>query len=213
MDPRRRWIHQKFGEVPEVCERRGMKTRAQGCRCTECRRCFTPAATATGRQKTCSARCRQDRRNRLARRRREEDLEVARDDERDRQRRRRARPSTLICPSVQVDTCTGLGTEPAGEAVSRAGLRTEAGEIMKETLKNLDDLMRVSRASLERQLRRIIRSSSRNPGDARRPGPPCHGPASASKPSKSLNKAQDSLATTSRTGMEVRAADGRHRSP
>lgn len=64
-----------------------MKTRAQGCRCTECRRGFTPAVTTAGRQKTCSTKCRQGRRNKLARRRRPHDLEAARDDERDRQRR------------------------------------------------------------------------------------------------------------------------------
>ena len=38
----------KFGAVPEICERRGMKTGVQGCRCTECRRRFTPAVTTSG---------------------------------------------------------------------------------------------------------------------------------------------------------------------
>lgn len=188
-----------------------MKTRAQGCRCTECRRCFTPAVTAAGRQKTCSTSCRQRRRNRLARRRRQHDLEAARDDERDRQRRRRGRPAEDACLFVQVETCVELGSDAAEPGVSRAGFRAEPEAIIEETLKNLDELVRVSRAGLRRQLRRILRAPGRIRGEARRTGPTCHGPASPPNISESLVNRPNSVATTSRTGMEVRAGPERHR--
>lgn len=190
-----------------------MKTRAQGCRCTECRRCFTPAVTTAGRQKTCSAECRRDRRNKLARRRRQHDLEAARDDERDRQRRRRGRPPEEFCLFVQVETCVELGIDAAEPGMSRAGFRAEPEEIIEETLKNLDELVRVSRAGLRRQLQRLLRSPARIRGEARRTGPACHGPASPSNVAESLVNRSNSVATTSRTGMEVRAGPGRHRGP
>lgn len=188
-----------------------MKTRAQGWRCSECRRCFTPAVTAEGRQKTCSAECRRGRRNRLARRRRQYDLAAARDDERDRQRRRRSRPAEQVCLFVQAETCVEVGVAAVEPGVSRAGFRVELEEIIEETLENLDELVRVSRAGFRRQLQRLIGNSGGARGVAWRAEPVCHEPASPPNPATSLKNHPDSLATTSRTGMEVRAGPGRHR--
>ena len=59
-------------------------------KCSECRKWFRPEPTAAGHQKTCCAKCRLERRRRLARKRRLGDLEACREDEKQRQRRHRA---------------------------------------------------------------------------------------------------------------------------
>ncbi len=161
--------------------------------------------------RTCSAECRRGRRNRLARRRRQHDVAAARDDERDRQRRRRSRPPEQVCLFVQAETCVEVGLAAVEPGVSRAGFRVELGKIIEETLENLDELVRVSRAGFRRQLQRLLGHAGRTRGEAWRTGAACHGPASPPNPLTFLKNHPDSLATTSRTGMEVRAGPGRHR--
>lgn len=108
-------------------------------------------------------------------------------------------------------TCVEVGVAAVEPGVSRAGFRVELGEIIEETLENLDELVRVSRAGFRRQLQRLIGNSGGAHGVAWRGEPACHEPASPPNPATSLKNHPDSLATTSRTGMEVRAGPGRHR--
>jgi len=66
-------------------------------RCTECRKRFTAAVTASGHQRVCGERCRQRRRNRHARQRRRSDLDEHRVDELARQRKRRDAVKSAGC--------------------------------------------------------------------------------------------------------------------
>ena len=103
-----------------------------------CRRWYVPAASAVHNQKTCGeAECRRRWRNRMARRRRDRDIQDFRVEERRRQvrcRERRRRKST-------------------GGAVSRAGLPPQVAEIEHVVLEKWDKLVRVSRAGLRREIR------------------------------------------------------------
>lgn len=113
------------------------ETRARR-RCTSCRRWYVPAASAVHNQKTCGAvECRRQRRNQVARRRRERGVQDYRVEERARQTRSREKRRRK---SKKGD-------------VSRAGLSPQAKEIEHVVLEKWDKLARVSRAGLRREIR------------------------------------------------------------
>lgn len=72
-------------------------------RCAECRRTFTPAASAVATQRVCSAACRAARDRAQARGRRVRDLDGARLDERERQAARRKRRAAADCHAAASD--------------------------------------------------------------------------------------------------------------
>jgi hypothetical protein len=119
-------------------------------RCTVCRRWFHPSVKAVAFQKTCSDICRKMRRRRLARSRRERDLQNYRVDERARQRACRHRKKT---------------TEAAGsDALSRTGLPTQAIDIYTVVRESVDTVLEKSRATLIRQLTALLKDSTAIPG-------------------------------------------------
>jgi len=128
-------------------------------RCTECRKTFAPAATARLHQRVCGEECRHRRRARLARRRRAADLEACREDECERQRKHRD-------ASVR-----GSCHEPASGRKS--------AELQGKLQQIVDRVVRLSRATFQREVRRIVRQSAKvleaEVGGAGR----CHEPASA----------------------------------
>jgi hypothetical protein len=128
-------------------------------RCTECRKTFTPAARARQHQRVCGEDCRKRRRAKLSRRRRGFDLEGCREDERERQRKHRE--------------ASGLGGchEPASGGKSL--------ELLGKMQQIVDKVVRVSRASFEREIRRILRESEKILVPDVAGAGACHEPASA----------------------------------
>ena len=115
-------------------------------RCTSCRKWYEAAPSARATQKTCSEACRAKRRAMLARQRRERSLQESRVAERERQRACRQRRKS------------GDGAAPR-RVLSRAALPAQVTEIRKEILAILDHAARRSRASLDRQLRAMLRQT------------------------------------------------------
>ena len=114
-------------------------------RCTSCRRWYLPAATAVHNQKTCgSVECRRRRRNRMAQRRRERDIQDFRVEERVRQRRHRE----------------ARRRDKPG-AVSRAGLSPQVIDIEQVLLEKWDKRIGVSRAGFRREIRMALRRATR----------------------------------------------------
>jgi hypothetical protein len=106
-------------------------------RCSECRRRFTPVVSAVGHQLVCGVACRSRRSNRLARRRRRDDLDEHQADERARQQRRR-------------------------DAVRAAGCHAQASvhnspDLLGKVQQIVDKVASLSRATLRRDLARILR--------------------------------------------------------
>lgn len=114
---------------------RGMSCRQSSPRkrCTSCRRWFRPSPKAADRQHTCSQACREERRRKLAKRRRTRELDDCRTDERERQRECRARPG-------------------ASRALSRATLSQREAILRDEIVENWDKMLRVSRATFHRRV-------------------------------------------------------------
>jgi len=106
-------------------------------RCTECRKRFTAAVTASGHQRVCGERCRQRRRNRHARKRRRSDLEGHRVDELARQRKRR--------DAVKEGVCHG----PASDANQL--------ELHRKLQQMVDRVAALSRATFRRETLQILR--------------------------------------------------------
>ena len=134
-------------------------------RCSECRKWFTPAATAKEHQRVCGRACRQLRRNRLARGRRGDEAKEWRADERDRQRKRRRAAKEGPCH------------EPASDG--------KYSEVLVKLQEIVDKAVAVSRATFRREARQILRrygawESSDLDGAA-----PCHELASARKVAES----------------------------
>jgi hypothetical protein len=102
-------------------------------RCTECRKTFDPAITARDTQRVCGAACRASRDRRLARARRRRELDDYRADERERQCTRRERR--------EADGCHAPPSAP------------KCAELPREVVEIVDRLVRVSRATLLRQIR------------------------------------------------------------
>ena len=111
-------------------------------RCCECRLWFSPEASASRTQKTCSAECRLRRRAKHEQQRRATDLVGARESERDRQRRHRER--------VREGSFGG-----ASLPMSRAGLPAQAADKIEQIVEKLGQAQRVSLAGLRRELRRF----------------------------------------------------------
>jgi hypothetical protein len=127
-------------------------------RCTECRKWFTPAVTATLHQRVCGQECRRRRRAKLARARRGAGLEECRDDERERQRKHREAAAP------------GRRHEPASDGKSP--------ELLGKMQRIVDKVVGLSRASFEREIRRIVRESARVLGSEVDGAGACHEPAS-----------------------------------
>ncbi len=115
-------------------------------RCTECRKSFEVVASAIATQCVCGARCRSERDRKLARKRRLRELVEMRGEERDRQRASRARRSLE----------SGCHAPPSApkELLSRG----EVGKIV-------DQALALSRGTLVRDLRGVLRRYARDSGD------------------------------------------------
>jgi hypothetical protein len=128
-------------------------------RCTECRKWFTPAVTAKQHQRVCGKECRGRRRAKLARSRRAATREDCRADERERQRKHREAAASGACH------------EPA--------LSGKSSEWLGKMQQVVDKVVRLSRASFEREIRRIVRESAKVLGADVDRARACHEPASA----------------------------------
>lgn len=113
-------------------------------RCAECRRTFTPAASAVATQRVCSASCRAARDRAQARVRRVRDLEGARHDERERQAASRKRRAAADCHA------------PASDA--------KLLKSREEARRFVDLVLARSRATLQRDLLWICRRYGSFPG-------------------------------------------------
>lgn len=113
---------------------------------------FTPTPSARTTQKVCGPPCRALRDNRHARRRRRDDLDEARDDERERQRKHRAATPRPAAPRPPVTP----PPEPRRHAPA-------SDEILSKTLKKLiqswSAASDLSRATLSREIARAIERS------------------------------------------------------
>ncbi len=134
-------------------------------RCTECRKWFTPAATAREHQRVCGDRCRQLRRNRLARRRRGGEVEEWRSDERERQRRCRKAEKEVPCH------------EPASDG--------KHSELLEKLQQIVDKAVDLSRATFRREARQILRKCGAWGGSGLDGAGPCHELASERKVAES----------------------------
>jgi hypothetical protein len=136
-------------------------------RCTVCRRWYHPSVKAIPFQKTCSETCRKMRRRRLARSRRECDLQDYRVDERARQRACRHRKKTAEA-AVADDR-------------SRTGLPAQAIDINAVVRESVDTVLEKSRATLIRQLTASLKDSTSIPGQNIAVQASCHAPACSGK--------------------------------
>jgi hypothetical protein len=138
-------------------------------RCTVCRSWYHPSVKAVSFQKTCSESCRRIRRRRLARSRRERDLQDYRVDERARQRACRHRKKKKA-------------SEAAGsDAPSRTGLPPQAIDIHTVVRESVDRVLMKSRATLIRQLTASLKDSPSIPGQNNAVQATCHVPACSDK--------------------------------
>jgi hypothetical protein len=143
-------------------------------RCTVCRRWYHPSIKATRLQRTCSETCRLRRRRRLARARRERNLQDYRVDERERQRLcRRRRKKTK--------PAGGALPPPSSVEMSRAGLRPQALDLHRIVRESVDTALHRSRATLIRQLTASLADKSSNPGQTFFPEVFGHAPACVHK--------------------------------
>jgi hypothetical protein len=123
-------------------------------RCSECRKTFTPAASARLTQRVCSVACRNVRDRRQARVRRGQDIEGAREDERERQRasRTRRRESAGHEGASPLKASLSQGQIAAivyrALASSRASLVLQMGVIARRSWLDLGNAWRLSRGSL-----------------------------------------------------------------
>lgn len=117
-------------------------------RCCSCRRWYYPHPSAEQNQRTCNDKCRVKRRNLLARRRREQNLQDYRVDERERQRRRRKK--------LREAMLADRGNTLVSSDLSRAGLPLQTADLQETILKNWDKQSRLSRASLRRDLEALL---------------------------------------------------------
>ncbi len=109
-------------------------------RCTECRKWFEPAVTASGHQRVCGEDCRGSRRRRLSALRRRRTLAEQREDERARQRKHREAPKWGECH------------EPASDGKS--------WELLLKLQQIVDKAARLSRATFRRDALRILRRNA-----------------------------------------------------
>jgi hypothetical protein len=121
-------------------------------RCTVCRNWYHPSIKSVSFQKTCSDNCRKIRRRRLARSRRERDLQDYRVDERARQRACRRRKKKKMAESANPD------------ALSRAGMPPQVIDLHRVVRKSVDIVLERSRTALIRQLTASLKDSAPNTG-------------------------------------------------
>jgi hypothetical protein len=95
-------------------------------RCTECRKTFTPARSASSTQRVCGAACRVKRDRSFARSRRLLDLEGSRAEERARQQTRRDALARLGCHAPASRRKCPLSSEEVGRIVDRVLGRSRA---------------------------------------------------------------------------------------
>jgi len=140
-------------------------------RCTECRCWFLPEHRNQRRQKTCGAeRCRRSRRRKVARQRRQGELWVHRDEERERQRR---------CRNGGRKTC-----HAPTSGCNNSELRKKLREVW-------DNASAVSRASFERSMLGILRKIMRSGGTREGPESGCHAPTGFCNHRTSLSKGSE----------------------
>jgi hypothetical protein len=159
--------------------RRGRHDRTLGPmrrRCTECRRMFTVAASASATQRVCGRACRRTRDRKLARQRRRRDRDEARADERARKRASRARRADAAataasgCHASPSEPKLLLSRQEVAEFVDRALARSRVtlmrdfrGALGRYSVKSGDEAVDVTqdprRASAEGDER-----FGRNPG-------------------------------------------------
>lgn len=117
-------------------------------RCCTCRQYFRPHPCAVQAQKSCSVECRIKRRRKLAKIRRERDLQDNRIDERQRQRKCRQRRRQGTPGSEK--------RKSVSETMSRTGLQMQADDLQRLILKKVDKQFRLSRATLCRDLEILL---------------------------------------------------------
>jgi hypothetical protein len=137
-------------------------------RCSICRKWYTPHPSALNTQKTCCPECRKKRKNRLALKRRDQDIYQYRVAERIRQReyRQRKRESKAI----------DRQSETTDEHVSHAKLPGQPVDFAELILKNWDKEQQLSRARLHRYLIELIKDTPHNVGQGETKSRPCHAP-------------------------------------
>lgn len=123
-------------------------------RCTMCRKWYRPDPRTFHHQKTCGSKCRGRRRRWLARKRREQDLDLYREDERHRQRVCRARRR-------EADG-QGGGFTAVDPSRSRAGIILEVIELEEEILEIWDKSVGLSRSWLKRQLVQTLKDTAKS---------------------------------------------------
>lgn len=137
-----------------------MGTRATvRCRCVVCRRWYTPLARLAKQQRVCSAACRAVRRRDQARRRRAREPARYREEERERQRRRRERLRKGVPKDAEGHAPDGC--HAPGETSKAVKSQDKASENWDEVKAEVIEL---SRAAFERQMRTIMRRIERKLG-------------------------------------------------
>ena len=116
-------------------------------RCSTCRRWYRSHPSAQGRQKTCSAECRRQRLRRLAKQRREHDLESYRERERLRQQK---------CRQLRTERSLVASKEPSASTVSRSGLSWQTAVLQGEILRIVDRHLERSRATLRAEVVSVL---------------------------------------------------------
>ncbi len=153
-------------------------------RCAECRRWFTPPARLAKQQRVCSTACRLKRRAKQGRARRAREPVRYRDEERERQRRCRQEQRLGGLSAAKAEE-PDAGSEPAravGAACHALGDAQKSRKSQKEFDDLWDRLMDVSRAGLEREVRKIARQAWRKSRHAPESGAVGHAPGGFSIP-------------------------------
>jgi len=142
-------------------------------RCTECRQWYEASSSARDTQRVCGEACRQMRRRKLARQRRQEHLLEARDEERERQRAHRAALWAQAASAAATETLpAAVSSQPArdgprGPARHAPPSSANHPEVLGKVLECWDREMARSRATLQRRIAGILRGSSPSAGTAR----------------------------------------------
>jgi hypothetical protein len=117
-------------------------------RCRQCRKRFTPSASALGKQRVCSKKCREERDLALARERRSKDLKRYREDEWERQRKCR-----------EARRAAARSAAPAGPAVVKCHAPPSVAnqrKLRRKVLRSWDIVAALSRATLAQKLGEIL---------------------------------------------------------
>jgi len=143
---------------------RRKKTRTK--RCVVCRAKYRPEASVGAAQKTCSARCRRERRKRSTKAWRESNVESYREHERKRQKRHRDRGKGVSDGDSSVFRAS----------VSRTGLFLEASELTRLAEEIGDKVEAMSRTWLARRVRILSGARAEKRGQEGTGIAECHGP-------------------------------------